>query len=116
SHRRGRHGGGRRGRVAPMDPFLAPEEEQLVAVRVVPAGQQHWAAQMETELVKREGVRPIREPRVATSVARPAVGVELGVAIVLQRVTVELLRATLGDETNLPGRCTPVLGAEIRGQ
>ena len=69
---------------------------------------------MESILVKAERIGSIRNPRIAASVARPTVGVERGVAVVLEPIAMKTLRAALGDEPDLSGGGAPVLGAKIR--
>ena len=76
AHRRGRDGRGGRQRVAPPDPFFAPEEEQLVAAGIEAPRQQNGTAKMEPELVKAEGIGPVRKARIAAFVPDPAIRVE----------------------------------------
>src|SRR2546425_10304269 len=103
-HSRRRHGRRRGQRVAAPDPFLAPEEEQLAAVGVESAGHQHRAAQVEAPLIETERVRAVRQLWNAASIALPTVRVERRVAVVLEGVSMEALRAALGDEPDLARR------------
>jgi len=115
-HRRGRHGERRRRRVAAPDPFFTPEEKELAAVGVEAAGQQHRSAEVKSPLIEAVRIGAVRQSRIAAAIPLPLVRVERGVAVVLEAVAVELLRAALGDEPNLTRRGAAVLRPVICGE
>jgi len=58
---------------------------------------------MESELMKREWIRTIRQPGITAAVAGPTVRVERLVAVVLEDIAMEVAGAALGDESDLTG-------------
>ena len=96
-----------------FDPFLAPIEEHLAFIRVEFPGDVERAAEVVTILVVVERRRG-RSKTVGIGIARPRVRVESIILQVFVCGAVEVLRAGLGDDSNLRAGGTAVLGGVIR--
>ena len=105
AHGRRGDGAGRGVRVAPLDPFLGPEEKQFAAIGVEVIRHEDGAADVKAVLV-----------RVWTLVAGPGVRVQRRIAEILYQVAVEVPSPALGHEADLAAGGAAVFGGVIGGE
>ena len=92
-------------------PLLSNQEEELLAVLVEVTGNIEGAVQVPAELVVVEAL-----PLGARIIASPGVGVQRGVAEVLEGAAVEVARAALGNHADLAAGSAAVLSRIAGGQ
>src|SRR5207247_751693 len=116
AHReRGDRGGGCV-RIAPLDPFLGPEENQLAAIGVEAMRHEDGAADVKAVVVEPERWRARELVRVWTLVAGPGVRVQRRIAEILYQVAVEVPSPALGHEADLAAGGAAVFGGVIGGE
>ncbi len=116
AHRQARYRAGVGGIVAPLDPFLCYEEEQLIAFGIVVLGNEDRTAYIEAVLIESVRRRAARDLRERAVIPRPRVGVQGRVAEVLDQVAVKAPPAALRHEADLARRGAAVLGGVVRGE
>src|SRR5204863_3285654 len=112
---RGDRGGGCV-RIAPLDPFLGPEEKQLAAIGVEAMRHEDGAADVKAVVVEPERRRARELVRVWTLVAGPGVRVQRRIAEILYQVAVERPFFALGHDAVLAAGGAAVFGGAIGGE
>src|SRR5262249_5162849 len=87
--------------LPPTNPFLGPEEEELVALFVEFSWNQYRATEIKPELIETERRRAAVDRPISARVANPGIGIKLRVSKEFKCVAVESLAAALGDHSDL---------------
>src|SRR5205807_9835953 len=114
AHRERRHGPGIGAVVTALDPLLGNKKEQFVAVAIEALRDEYRTAHVKPVLVEAVWRGAAGNLRDGAVVARPGIGVERGVAEILDQVAVKRPRAALGYEANLAGRRAAIFRRVVR--